>query len=193
MHELISRQWNGSHDELSVLGLPEPMIHYYLNESKEMLQLWLLDFLRQLSAQKGTMSEAFRALTPDTEVHMISQSLGVQGYADAILRKDGRVKILDYKTSNKDALTDSYRLQLGIYALLYKEIHGTPPDLVGIHFLKFCEKCIPVDDSLLCDAERECCLIHEKTKSDRIEDYPKKESRLCRWSSGECDFYKNCK
>ena len=62
---------------------------------------------------------------------------------------------MDYKTSNKDYLQDEYKLQLGIYALLYQQEHGIAPDKVGIDFLRFGEIVINVDENLLNLAKRE--------------------------------------
>ena len=99
---------------------------------------------------------------------------------------------MDYKTSKKDEMTPGYRLQLAIYALLYKLKYGVMPAKVGIDFLKFGVKQIEVDENLLDEAEDEVRAIHEKTATENIEDYPRHESGLCKWGSGQCDFYDSC-
>jgi CRISPR/Cas system-associated exonuclease Cas4 (RecB family) len=160
-----------------------------------MLQFWLIDFLSRLKSQMDskTLAEAFNALKPRTEEYLKSEIHGVHGYVDAIHEMDGFVKIIDYKTSKKDYIDEAYKLQLAIYALLYHEKYGKVPDLVGIHFLKFCEKTLKVDQKLLDFAACECRTIHEKNKSTDMADYPKSISPLCSWSRGCCDFYVECK
>ena len=192
LHELLSRHWTSSKEELASLGLAEHEVSRYLNETKDMLQFWLIDFLAKLRSFPGTVAEAFSALRPATEQHFCSQAYGVQGFVDAIYRTNDEVRIVDYKTSSHDEINDSYRLQLAIYALLYHEKHGEPPHKVGIHFLKFSEKYLDVDEQLVELARRECQEIHRNTQTRNIDDYPKKESGLCKWSSGQCDFYDEC-
>ena len=194
LHELLSKHWTGSKNMLGNLGLRESEVSFYLQETKDMLQLWLLEFLKKLSVRKeqAGLAAAFRELTPLTEKHLISYNYGVQGYIDAIFNTGGKVKLIDYKTSKHDRINDAYRLQLAIYALLYEEKYDKRPDSVGIHFLKFCEKELVVDDSLIEHAREECTLVHASTCSKDISDYPQKRSPLCRWSSGQCDFYDIC-
>lgn len=194
LHELLNRHWNKSGKQLSSLGLSNKELGFYLQETKDMLNLWLQDFSKKLKQQmlSSSLADAFRALTPLTEQHFISDVHGVQGYIDAIFKIDNEIRIIDYKTSKHDNLSDSYRLQLAIYALLYNEKHGRMPDKVGIHFLKFSEKYLDVDKAMLEHATKECERIHKNTASNDIDDYPKKTSPLCRWSTGQCDFFDNC-
>jgi len=193
LHELLSKHWKASKEKLSALGMADQEINFYLDETKDMIQFWLIDFLRKLEEHPKDIKQAFLELTPITEQHFISQAHGVQGYIDAIFNINNEIQIIDYKTSNHDKINASYRLQLAIYALLYHEKHGKLPDKVGIHFLKFSEKHLKATEELLELARGECKYIHEKTQSDDIQDYPKKESGLCKWSRGQCDFFKECK
>jgi len=62
------------------------------------------------------------------------------GRIDAIFEEEGRVKIIDFKSSSIDSKDKAYQtavgsLQLGIYALAYKELKGKLPDSVGLYFL----------------------------------------------------------
>jgi len=54
------------------------------------------------------------------------------------------------------------------------------------------EKTIKADEKLLKLAEKECLEIHRRTLSDDIEDYPLNPGPLCKWSTGQCDFYNIC-
>ncbi len=196
LHELLGRHWKDSEEQLSSLGLSDTDARFYLDETKQMIQFWLIDFLRKLKSEMAVMplGDAFRKLTPITEEHFISEKFGVQGYIDAIFedKEKGEVRLVDYKTSSRNHLSEAYRLQLAIYALLYHEKNNRLPDKVGIHFLRFSERFVDVDDELLEFARCECESIHRKTVSRDIKDYPLSRSGLCKWRSGECDFYSEC-
>jgi len=118
----------------------------------------------------------------------------VQGYIDAIHKDEesGEIKIIDYKTSKRDKISDDYRLQLAIYALLFHEKYDKYPNQVGLFFLKHGERMLDVDEELLEYARKEVEKVHLATKSTDVGDYPKKTSFLCKWSTGQCDFYDHC-
>jgi hypothetical protein len=105
---------------------------------------------------------------------------------------DANIVIMDYKTSNKDEITPEYRLQLSIYALLYHLKYDKMPTQVGINFLKFGEQYLDVTHELLAEARSEILFVHEKAKSEKIADYPRRQSALCKWHSGQCDFFDEC-
>jgi ATP-dependent exoDNAse (exonuclease V) beta subunit len=196
MHEMLSRKWEQSEDDLGHLGLSSDDISFYLQETKEMLQFWLFDFLEKLNIElKKTrrISDAFKRLIPKTEEHFLSERLGVQGYIDAIhTDENGDVKIIDYKTSKRDHISDDYRLQLAIYSILYHEKYEKYPKKVGLFLFKHGERLIDVDENLLMFARQEVEKTHSGTKSKDIKDYPKIKSGLCKWSTGQCDFFEQC-
>ena len=70
-------------------------------------------------------SQSKNKLKPKTEVFFISEKHNVRGYIDAIHEdENGEVIIIDYKTSKRDHLSDEYKLQLAIYALMVGEKQG---------------------------------------------------------------------
>jgi hypothetical protein len=75
---------------------------------------------------------------------------------------------------------------------MYEENHGELPQFVGIDFLKFSEQVLPVDEQLVEDAKKDISYVHSKTVSTKKEDYPMKTSPLCKWRSGQCDYYELC-
>ena len=105
---------------------------------------------------------------------------------------ENEIHIMDYKTSSHFDLNEDYRLQLGIYSLLYKEKHNKLPHKAGIYFLRHKAKYIKVDQELIDFAQGEIESIHINTATADIKDYPKCESPLCKYSSGQCDFYEFC-
>jgi len=191
----FKQRWNESIDELFELGIGQTQLEFYYTESQEMINSWFESFLNRIQLRQNdhlTFQEAFKLLKPETEVHFISQKHQLQGFVDAIHNVNGEISLMDYKTSKKDELSDEYRLQLAIYALLYYEKYGKHPDLVGIDFLKHGPKYLKVDKELLELAEQECSMMHENTKSEDIKDYPLNPGPLCKWSTGKCDFYDIC-
>ncbi|GAI33762.1 unnamed protein product [marine sediment metagenome] len=62
-----------------------------------------------------------------------------------------------------------------------------------LYFLKHGARFVDVDERLIELAKQELEMIHKVTESDNMDDYPRQESGLCKWSSGQCDFYDVCK
>ncbi len=192
MQNLLIHYWREQNVRFAKLNLSEDKIKFYFEETLSMLISWVDLFCKKIKASKKSFKEAFAYLTPIAEQHFISQKHGVQGYIDAIEIQDGKIRIMDYKTSSKNELTDDYVLQLAIYVLLYQEKYNKFPDEVGLYLLKHGEKTIKVDENLMKRAVLECELIHTNTQSEEIDDYPKHVSHLCKWSTGQCDFYNIC-
>ncbi|MFP4524719.1 MAG: RecB family exonuclease [Candidatus Woesearchaeota archaeon] len=193
--KLFTVQWKRSKDELEGLGMDDQELQGYFDETVMMLQNWFNRFKKRMQARMANgeeFHEAFRNLTPKREAEYRSEEFMVRGYIDYIHEVDGNTLVMDYKTSKRDHISDEYKLQLAIYALLYEEKHGVKPDYVGIDFLKSIEKMLPVDDELLQHARFELEQIHASTGSDHLEDYPMRPSPLCKWRTGQCDYYDLC-
>lgn len=194
--ELLKKYWGESKEEFDALNMNPQEIQSYYEETEDMLVRFIDLFsekLDKLIASGMSFVEAFKELTPETEKEYLSWELYVKGFIDAIENIDGKVRLMDYKTSKKSVVNDAYKLQLAIYALLYKVEHKKMPDEVGIYFLKDgVEKLLTVDEELLKLAEFKIEQIHASTDSDEIVDYKKNETPLCKWSTGQCDFYDYC-
>lgn len=192
IQELLIFHWKAAHEDFGKLKLPEEKLQEYFADSLHMLVGWVDLFCRKIKATKKPFRDAFLYLTPLTEQYFKSQKYGVQGYVDAIEIQDSRIRVMDYKTSRSSEITDEYLLQLSIYVLLYYEKYGKCPDEVGLYLLKHGEKTIKADKALMELAQKEIKMIHQKTQSDDIEDYPLHPGPLCKWSTGQCDFYNIC-
>lgn len=190
--DFLAKEWEKAEPELNELKLNEAQSLFYYEECQKMLIYWYSNFLKKLSKEKLSFKEAFKKWVPLTEEEYMSERYQVKGFIDAIHKFENEVVVMDYKTSNKDEITPEYKLQLAIYALLYQEKHGVVPSRAGIDFLKYGTRMIDVDEELLKLARLEAELIHTNTESDEMKDYPKKESPLCKWHSGQCDFYNYC-
>lgn len=197
--ELFKKYWNESSQDLAKVGLlPEELDKYY-QETQLMLLNWLKGFIYKIDkliVSGMSFIDAWKKLKPETEIEYRSEELFVRGYIDAIEKHDGEkegIRLMDYKTSKRPHITKEYRLQLGIYALMYELKHGIRPDKVGIYFLKENEQVLDVDDDLIQNAKFMIEQIHMSTDGvDDLESYPRNETPLCKWSSGQCDFYDYC-
>lgn len=192
MQELLIFHWKNEKERIAKLNFSEEKVQDFFTETLQMLNSWVDLFCRKVKATKKSFKEAFAYLTPIAEQYFISQKYGIRGYIDAIEIQDGYTRIMDYKTSNTSEITDEYLLQLAIYVLLYHEKYGKFPDEVGLYLLRYGEKTLKADEKLFELAKKECLEIHRRTLSDDIEDYPINQGPLCKWSTGQCDFYNIC-
>jgi hypothetical protein len=69
-----------------------------------------------------------------TEYHLFSDEYEFAGTADIICRIDGKLHLLDIKTSN--SIHSSYNLQLAAYAVAWNETHDALIERTGILWLK---------------------------------------------------------
>lgn len=193
--ELLKRFWKEHQDDFDELDMNEQEIKAYYDETQMMLLNYMNQFCDKVDEQmaKGLdFPQAFRKLTPEVEKEYKSAEHSVRGFIDVIENHDGIVRLMDYKTSKKAHISEAYKLQLAIYAMLYEIEHGKKPDEVGIYFLKDTEHTLQVDDDLVKHAKFYIEQIHASTETEDIDDYPMKTSPLCKWSSGQCDFYEYC-
>ena len=171
-------EWRNARSDLLKVGKTRIQLDLSKKETESMLINWARNLAKN-ACENQTM------IIPQTELQLISEEYGVQGFLDAVFEEHGTIKILDFKTGKPSDISEEYHLQLAIYALLYGECNGNAPHSVGIHFLQNGTiHWLPVDEKLLSLARRECKLIHLNTMSQNIDDYP----CLC---GGRCreDFY----
>ncbi len=188
---LLKERWTEYEAEIASLGLTADEITFYKEETRLMLLNWLTHFWKkmQLDMAAGmSFEQAFARHTPKRETEYASNEHRIRGFIDAIHESDGVVQIMDYKTSKHPVITPEYRLQLAIYAFLYKHNHGVVPHTVGIFFLKHGEQLMEVNDELIDHARLEIAWVHERTQTNDLNEYPKKASPLCNY----CDFYDYC-
>lgn len=126
------------------------------------------------------------------ELYVKDDELHTRGFIDVIHQGyDGLITLGDYKTSTKYGigLSEDYRRQLALYALLYHKQEKKMADFVSIIFLRYGEEfLLEVTPSLLKYARDAIDYVWGHTRSADIEDYPLKESRLCGW----CNFNHIC-
>ncbi len=190
--------WQHYKPQLQGLHLNGDQERFYFEETMLMLMNWAQQLVETvgtaISEKSLSIQDAFQQLTPLREQKFVSDSYSVQGFIDAIHQLKDEVQIIDYKTNASFEFKDEIKLQLAIYSLLYFEKHGTAPSQVGVFFLRHKLKLMDVDEELLALARREIALIHGHTsKTSRIDDYPRRVGPLCKWSTGQCDFFEVCK
>ncbi len=193
---LFKREWQARHHDLLKLSLAPEEHTFYFEDSSLMLINWANQFsqkVSQLQDQGLDFKMSFNQLKPvEKELRLESKEHGLKGFVDVVEEKDGQLRIMDYKTSKRTQMSESHKLQLALYSLLYQTVHQKKPDEIGIYFLKGNEEVIPVTNDLIEAARLELEQIHLLTQSDSIKDYPKKPGPLCKFRSGQCEFYDVC-
>ena len=195
LQKIFLEQWGVYRGELYALQLPQKEIEGYFEETLAMLLHWCTHFLREFKEHfLGSISETFQNMKPQTEVEYSSEKLSVRGFIYAIRQEGEEVHIIDYKTNSTSEIKDSIKLQLGIYSLLYEDKHQKLPDKVGIFFLKDRLYLLPVDQELIQKAKDAIFIVHAQTdRTEKKEDYPRHVSPLCKWKTGQCDFFEICR
>ncbi|NQV08276.1 PD-(D/E)XK nuclease family protein [Candidatus Woesearchaeota archaeon] len=195
IQNMLVIEWKKNEQQLKRLGLYKDDLQFYFDETMLMVLNFMNNFLYRVESRikKGeSFREAFKNLTPLTEKKYISYEHKVQGFIDAIEEIDDEISLIDYKTSKTARISSEYKLQLAIYALLYNEKHKKMPHKVGVNFLKDVTHYLDVDEELLKLARFEIEQIHMSTETNEKDEYPMKPGPLCRWSTGQCDFYNHC-
>ncbi|MDP7181964.1 MAG: PD-(D/E)XK nuclease family protein [Candidatus Woesearchaeota archaeon] len=192
MQELLVECWKEKEGALEKLGLEDENIVMFFEESMHMLDNWLKQLFSKLEKSPLPFDAAWKTQLPlEQEEQYVSERYGVRGFIDVVEQVGTEIRVMDYKTDKRPDV-EKHKLQLAIYALLYQEKHGTLPTKAGIYFLKGDEAHVEVDEALVEFAKREVELIHQSTQSKEKVDYPKQISPLCKWRTGQCDFYDTC-
>jgi len=191
---LLIQEWKNAENEFKKVELSPDQKKFYFEETLLMLLNWANHFIEDIKKTDLPLTVAFSQLTPEREKEYSSTTLKVHGFVDAVHRFGEKVRIVDYKTNATLEINEEQRLQLAIYSLLYFERHGKMPSKVGIFFLRHKLKLMNVDQELLELAKKEIALIHAHTsQTEDIKDYPRCVGPLCKWSTGQCDFYDTCR
>jgi len=164
LRDHYDRVWSEHGRELEGLRLSKEDEKKYYDESVDMLHKWL---------QRHMQFQNLGVRCSGTELKLFSRTHKVMGIIDAIYQKNGKVSLVDYKTANRDDITEDIKTQMAIYALLYKENKGELPDMISIAFLKHDKmKHFKTNEQIIAQAENLCKEIHKKTMSEKEEDYP---------------------
>jgi CRISPR/Cas system-associated exonuclease Cas4 (RecB family) len=194
--EEFNKKWREKKEEIEKLRLSQEEKHLHYDKTRMMIRNFFYYHTNRIIAHKYchnlSLVEAWQKVKPKTETKLSSEKYGVRAVIDAVHDIDNETIIIDYKTSKKSEIDTDCMLQLAICCLLYKERYGGMPSKAGIHFLRHGEKIIPASYQLLTLAKRTCWKIHQVTKEESIAKYPKKISGLCKYKTGQCDYYEKC-
>jgi len=198
IQKLLLYQWGKYKDGLNELQLSPDQTTFYFEETMFMLMNWCNQFIEEFNRIRKekniSMGETFMKLTPIRELQYKSEEYHVRGFIDAIQHVEDEVHIIDYKTNARFDFKQSIKLQLAIYSMMYYEKHGKLPNKVGIFFLRQKLRMMDVDIDLIEMAKKEITEVHEHTSScEHAHEYPRTITPLCRWSTGQCDFFETCK
>lgn len=196
LKELFRKVWKEYNAKIHALKISkEELLNVYM-DAYRLTMSWLDYFSTRIQTEMLSLQldfkDTFSRMIPKREVFLRSEDIGVQGFIDAIESKNNSIRLIDYKTSQGKDMTAEFRLQLGIYALLYKSKHSVLPQKAAIIFMDGKELEILVNEFLLVQTLDEITKVHSKTKSKNKDDYPQYKSGLCKWKSGQCDFHGLC-
>jgi ATP-dependent exoDNAse (exonuclease V) beta subunit len=118
VHEMVEQYLNGQ--EVKFLDK--------YNNPKCDVDVWKM-FLRFVE-----FWETYNPKLIETEVHLFSDEFEVAGTCDLICEIEGKIWLIDVKTSNM--MHDTYPLQTSIYGQCYKECYGVDIENYGILWLK---------------------------------------------------------
>ncbi len=192
----FGREWKRNSATIEKTGLRSWEESFYFRQGMVMLDNFYrhhMGMVRDVQCCTGlTFSEAFDTLRPSSEMKIYSERLGMVGVIDAVQDVDGKTSIVDYKTSKKSELDEECMIQLSILALLYNERFGRSPDRVGIHFLRHGLRMLPAIPDVVKFGEKVCSRFRWVAESDDISEYPQKKTGLCKYRTGQCDYYEKC-
>lgn len=123
LKEYFDEAWAQYNQEMNGLHLSKEEVKTYYEESLVMLSSWLEQHTKFVNSGVSCT---------DREMKLFSQTHNVMGIIDAIYQKNGKVSIIDYKTGKSDEITEDIKIQMAIYALLYRENRGVLPDMISI-------------------------------------------------------------
>ena len=197
LQNLFIKEWGNYRKELQDLNLTTQELQNYFDETLSMLFNWCDQFLERFTRKitdNETLQETFKNIAPQTELQLHSENLGVRGFVDAVLETNGEINIIDYKTNKRAQLKDSIKLQLAIYCLMYEEKFGVRPKRAGAFFLRDTLHMMEINQDILNHAKFEIEQIHKHTEeNEHILAYKRTITPLCKWRTGQCDFYTVCK
>lgn len=198
LSQLFRDNWNKSSGMIKMLEMDKEELKKHKKDALNMVMAFYDVHRRKM---EGTIVQgkaeneqhAFYLTKPKfREMYVKDDKLKTRGFIDRIHKDyNGVVTLGDYKTSTKYGigLSDDYKRQLSIYALLYNSQTGDMADYVSIIFLRYGEEfLLEVTPSLLKYARDTIDYVWEHTRSADKVDYPLKEGRLCGW----CSFNNIC-
>jgi putative RecB family exonuclease len=184
---LVPSQWQRVRDEDPRFGLlpPEELAgEAWLTGAEELLARWF------------HLEDPSRLEPADRELYVettLDDGLVLRGYVDRLdVARDGRVRIVDYKTGRAPAEQFETRalFQLKFYALVLWRLRGRRPDLLQLVYLGSGEvlRYVPDEADLLATERKVRALWDAIALAARTGDWQASPGRRCSW----CDHHALC-
>ena len=188
---LKEHHWVANKSNLEDLELPPEELTLHKLDIDNIIEEYYISIMRKikmlLDAEKvENEAHAYYMIKPRfRELYVQCEELKTRGYIDRIdIDYDDILTIGDYKTSKKYGigLPKFNKIQLIIYALLYKLEKKRIPDFASIIFLRYGEELlIEITPSLIKQARELCVDVYNKTRSTDINDYPVGITTQTKW------------
>jgi len=168
----------------------------FLNETKEFLDFYAIKLAFSLMTKMKELdrnSEWFerdikRFFHPkDMEMKLEIEGENIRGFVDKTMSLFGKgIAIVDYKTSKcplPHFIPDGHLKQGKAYAFLWNELFKEMPKHISFYYLRTGESIFyPISERDIEEIKNDISLI--RGKKPEVNEFPKKESRLCDF----CDF-----
>ena len=203
MMTLLNTYWDFDKSKIDKLNLSTEEVAQHKKDCVTILKNYLNKFKENMKMLKimgkvENQRHAFFLLKPKfVEKWLEDKDLKVCGKLDyGGTDFEGQYTIGDYKTSMKYGMSfkkDYYRALI-IYAYLVVTLEGIIPHWLAINYLRFGDVDRFAFTPDMVNEARELILeFHEKTKSDKIKDYPKTNNpKICAAGKYTCEFFNIC-
>ena len=160
---IFETEWKSQEKTLQSLEPSPERLDFFHDESQRML----VNFSEWV-CREGNPAPSF------SELKIFSKALGLIGIIDAVMIRDDKAILIDYKTSSHRSVSDETLRQAALYALLYEDRSGNTPEAVWIHFLidPADPEEIQIDEELLEYGKITLDSVRKKTLSNDEKDYP---------------------
>jgi putative RecB family exonuclease len=172
----------------------------FLEETKEFLDFYaiklafsLINKMRELDRNSEWFEEDIKRFfyPKDMEIKLELENGDMAGFVDKTMSVFGKgIAIVDYKTSKCSLphfIPESHLKQGKAYAFLWKEIFKELPKHISFYYLRTGESVFyPISERDIEEIKKDIDLI--RGKKPVVDEFPKKESRLCDF----CDFKMFC-
>lgn len=202
-------RWKNKKGRITTLAGGKEQEKEFHEQSLQMMDNFADYIIQRMNLmEEESVLKRYRAVKP-SQVEAPLDTDNLRGKADTLDDKNEMcIEITDYKTSKKTSLTKDYKFQIGMYAMMYKVMHGKDVHRIGIHFLN---KKVKKDEDpinwiegeelakVVAETEREMNALMALLEKTEVDDFPCKKTPLCKWdnpktkSKGQCDFYDFCK
>jgi hypothetical protein len=171
--DLFHDEWDTYTKSFVDTKLTDADLTFFRHESEKMMLNFLHDFL---------VDNGCEGPSPEVEKTLYAKDDGLLARLDAVYHTRDPPLIIDYKTSKSAEVTDEYKRQMGMCAMLYETLYGTRP-LTGLHFLKFRNglRLYKITDKFMETLRNLIGTIRRKTRTADIADYP----CVCGWCEHE--------